>query len=107
MTWVMAAPTAKRLFPSQLSGKTWNHRVAKRNSRSELATSPLTGALERRNGSGRAWHQSARLPPRHRLGPAVASFRISPTRGQRTRGGPAQPTDPSHEVTAIRIDTEV
>ena len=44
MTWVMAAPTAKRLFPSQLSGKTWNHRVAKRNSRSELATSPIREA---------------------------------------------------------------
>src|SRR5438552_18555057 len=44
MTWVMAAPTAKRLFPSQLSGQTWNHRVAKRNSSSELATSPIREA---------------------------------------------------------------
>ena len=44
MTWVIAAPTAKRLFPSQLSGKMWNQRVAKRKRRSELATSPILEA---------------------------------------------------------------
>ena len=44
MTWVIAAPTAKRLLPSQLSGKTWNHKVAKRKRRSELATRPIREA---------------------------------------------------------------
>ena len=44
MTCVIAAPTAKRLLPSQLSGKTWNQSVAKRNRRSELATSPMREA---------------------------------------------------------------
>ena len=44
MTCVIAAPTAKRLLPSQLSGKTWNQRVAKRKSNSELATSPIRDA---------------------------------------------------------------
>ena len=44
MTWVIAAPTAKRLLPSQLSGKTWNQSVAKRKRSSELATRPIREA---------------------------------------------------------------
>jgi len=44
MICVVAVPTANRLCPSQLSGNTWNQRVAKRKRSAELASRPIRDA---------------------------------------------------------------